>query len=149
MKRFFAILALSLAISVLGVGTLPGQEVVPVKDAGTADIESVEILRAPMTPLARTIAEIRQATSDQVIDLTARIEQLEPGSPEILEMQSRIWRMKQDAEIAVLRAIVDDARARGDQPKQAEAEEALDRILHPEKYPTPTVRVDRAAPSGR
>jgi hypothetical protein len=67
-----------------------------------------------------------------------------PG--EALEIQKQIEQAKINTEAAVLGAIAADAREKGDTDRAAEAELALDRLLHPEKYAAAPVPTQRPVP---
>ncbi len=122
---------------------------VPALESGVPD-DQIGQAYAPLdTPLDQTIAEIRQDSRARANLLAGQLATVVSGSEEARELEQQISQLKLDTEIAIVQAIVTDARQAGDGPRQAEAEEALDRLLHPENYRTPATPVERSVPAGR
>jgi len=129
-----------LAIPVLANNNNPEIEVMPAEDKS----DSAEVIAK--TPLRQTIADIKQQAVDKVLLLHNRTRALSPGSEAVRELQTQIRTTKFNCEVAILEAILADAYDRGDMETKAEAELALDHLLHPENYPTQTFPSNRPAP---
>ena len=147
MKRIISttilLLMLGLALPALADDPLPAIE------SGAADAELGE-QNAPLdTPLEQTITTIRQEARAQVDLLAGQLAAAAPGSYQARELEAEITQTKVDAEIAILQAIITDARQAGDGPRMVEAEAALDRLVNPEDYRTPATPVERTVPAGR
>ncbi|MBU8871641.1 MAG: hypothetical protein KOO60_12315 [Gemmatimonadales bacterium] len=101
----------------------------------------------PTTTLSMTIETIRQNALVSIQKLSNRLTSVPQGSLVALDLQEQISLVKTQTEISILEAVVEDAALSGDLKRQKEAEAALERLTHPEKYVTPATPVERPAPS--
>jgi len=122
---------------------------VPATESGTPDDQLGEVYAPLDTPLEQAVTEIRLEARARVNVLAGQLATAAPGSPEARELEQQITQTKVNTEIAILQAIITDARQVGDGPRVVEGEAALDRLLNPEDYRTPATPVERAVPAGR
>jgi hypothetical protein len=149
MKRVHHLFVLTLVISLVSAVALHAEDpAVPARDSGPAD--GTQLAQPePATALAVQIADIRLAAGEELDALQARLTAAAPGSELAHEIELQIVQQKIDTEAAILGAIIEDARAQGDEARATEAEGALDRLLNPEKYRPEPIPVDRPAPPTR
>jgi len=112
----------------------------------TASDPSVAVQRE-LSPLEQTIAAIRETAEVRVQALADRLALAPAGSDEALAIQAEMRQVKTGTEVAIVQAILADAREKGETDRITEAEQALDQMLHPEKYVVPAVPSERPAPS--
>ncbi|MFH1845329.1 MAG: hypothetical protein ABIF77_19265 [bacterium] len=147
MKRNIFHLALILLALFLTTQPAVGQEPVESVQSGPVVNEQEMARERPLTELEQEIDQIRQVAQERLQALTEQLAGLDAGSDPAAEIRRQVAEIKQQAEIDVLEAIIADARIRGETERLAEAELALDRLQHPEKYKTPVTPVERPAPS--
>ncbi len=136
------IIAVSLVFQVIA-----GDDPVAATDSGPAATDTEPGTVLPTSPLARTILEIRDGAQTKLADLQRQLAAAATGSTANEEVHLRIAQVKQETEIAILRAVIADSRERGDEVQAAEAEDALDRLVNPDQYRSASIPVERPTPS--
>jgi hypothetical protein len=144
MKRRTLLIASLLSVFA-AVPALAAEEAVEPIQSGVEASPTSALQPAP-TALDLRIAAIREGGVARVQELASRLAVVGAGSAEVLEINREIRQAKLNTEISVLGAILADARENGDAARATEAELAIDRLLHPEKYAAAPVPSGRPAP---
>jgi hypothetical protein len=147
MKRLFIIFVLALiAVPLTALAADPVNPDVSVESHPAPTDMPSEAVRPATTPLGQAVEAIRQEAVVRIQGLSAQLKTTAAGSPAARELERQIMQVKTDSQVAILRAIIDDAAALGDTERQTEAETALDHLQNPEKYATTPIPSDRPAP---
>ena len=144
MNRLIPVFAVLLVV--LSVPALATEDPTVAVQSGPAKVEITESV-SPSSALGLAIEGIRREAGTQIQELDAKLQIALSGSAETAELHRLIAKVKADAEIAVLEAIIQNAVETGDQDRLLEAEAALERLQHPERFAVPAVPSDRPAPS--
>lgn len=147
MNRLFIIFVLALiAVPMAAQAADPVNPDVTVESSPAPTDGQSEALRPATTPLGQAVEAIRQEAVARIQGLSNQLKTTAAGSPAARDLERQILQVKTDSQAAILRVIIDDAAAQGDTRRQAEAEDALDRLQNPEKYVMAPIPSDRPAP---
>lgn len=145
MKRMIPVLVILLAAATAVAAT--DNDPAVAADSGPAVDSATPEPALPNTALGYAIEGIRIEAQAEIDDLRGKLAATLPGSTEARELNELIATVKTNMEIAIIEAVIEDAVASGDEARRDEAEAALDRLRHPERYLTPAVPTDRPAPN--
>ena len=147
MKRSIPILAIVIITIPLTILAFTADDPIVAVDSGPAATNLGPQPATPTSALALTIENIQQEARGRVLELSLKLTDSAQGSTEAEGLQRQIAQVKAEAEIAILDAVIEDARVSGDEVRRIEAETARDRLVDPDQYSTPSIPTARPAPS--